>query len=125
MLTFDFRKSWDTFLVPPTNEMGSKIPIGWVLPDTSPDENWSNGSWDPRDDVVVLLFVVATLASKLYPSCTPNLRHLHLFVHSTYQPEQLKETDPLAIQQELCDDATPDLPLLTLLYVNTMKTTVN
>ncbi|XP_056632960.1 programmed cell death protein 7-like [Diorhabda sublineata] len=33
------RKSWDTFLVSPTNEMGSKIPIGWVLPGTN--ENWS------------------------------------------------------------------------------------
>lgn len=35
-----FRKSWDTFLVSPTNEMGSKIPIGWVLPNTRPNENW-------------------------------------------------------------------------------------
>ncbi|CAG9817129.1 unnamed protein product [Phaedon cochleariae] len=35
------RKSWDTFLVSPTNEMGSKIPIGWVLPDSSANENWA------------------------------------------------------------------------------------
>ncbi|XP_028139067.1 programmed cell death protein 7 [Diabrotica virgifera virgifera] len=33
------RKSWDTFLVSPTNEMGSKIPVGWVLPE--PNEGWA------------------------------------------------------------------------------------
>ncbi|CAH1976866.1 unnamed protein product [Acanthoscelides obtectus] len=35
------RRSWDTFLVPPTNEMGSSIPIGWVLPDGNAGENWT------------------------------------------------------------------------------------
>ncbi|KAJ8961955.1 hypothetical protein NQ314_005857 [Rhamnusium bicolor] len=35
------RRSWDTFLVPPTNEMGSKIPVGWVLPDSNASENWT------------------------------------------------------------------------------------
>ncbi|KAJ8917983.1 hypothetical protein NQ315_011436 [Exocentrus adspersus] len=35
------RKSWDTFLVPPSNEMGSKIPVGWVLPDLTTSENWT------------------------------------------------------------------------------------
>nr|XP_023017291.1 programmed cell death protein 7-like [Leptinotarsa decemlineata] len=35
------RRSWDTFLVSPTNEMGSKIPIGWALPDVEADENWT------------------------------------------------------------------------------------
>nr|CAI5863678.1 unnamed protein product [Callosobruchus analis] len=35
------RKSWDTFLVPSTNEMGSSIPIGWVLPDRDAGENWT------------------------------------------------------------------------------------
>ncbi|CAG9858037.1 unnamed protein product [Phyllotreta striolata] len=34
------RKSWDTFLVSPANEMGSKIPVGWVLP--SANESWAN-----------------------------------------------------------------------------------
>jgi len=34
------RKSWDTFLVPPENENGSKIPIGWVLPDQNASDGW-------------------------------------------------------------------------------------
>lgn len=28
----NFRKSWDTFVVPEDNKEGSRIPIGWVLP---------------------------------------------------------------------------------------------
>lgn len=35
------RKSWDTFLVSPNNENGSKIPIGWILPSDEPIEAWS------------------------------------------------------------------------------------
>ncbi|KAG5889362.1 hypothetical protein JTB14_009155 [Gonioctena quinquepunctata] len=35
------RRSWDTFLVSPTNEMGSRIPIGWVLPDAEANEKWT------------------------------------------------------------------------------------
>lgn len=35
------RKSWDTFLVSPNNESGSKIPIGWILPDPNPSNEWS------------------------------------------------------------------------------------
>lgn len=35
------RKSWDTFLVSPNNENGSKIPVGWVLPGQNPSEAWS------------------------------------------------------------------------------------
>ncbi|XP_018565312.1 programmed cell death protein 7-like [Anoplophora glabripennis] len=35
------RKSWDTFLVSPSNEMGSKIPFGWALPDAAASENWT------------------------------------------------------------------------------------
>ncbi|XP_060522000.1 programmed cell death protein 7-like [Cylas formicarius] len=35
------RKSWDTFLVPPKNESGSKIPVGWVLPNFTPSQSWS------------------------------------------------------------------------------------
>lgn len=38
---FCSRKSWDTFLVSPNNEMGSKIPIGWVLPDIHSSEQWA------------------------------------------------------------------------------------
>ncbi|KAL1489151.1 hypothetical protein ABEB36_014092 [Hypothenemus hampei] len=35
------RKSWDTFLVSPNNENGSKIPVGWVLPNQELDASWS------------------------------------------------------------------------------------
>lgn len=35
------RKSWDTFLVKANNEMGSKIPIGWVLPEVNAMDNWA------------------------------------------------------------------------------------
>ncbi|XP_066151645.1 programmed cell death protein 7 [Euwallacea fornicatus] len=35
------RKSWDTFLVSPNNENGSKIPIGWILPDVNSSEAWT------------------------------------------------------------------------------------
>lgn len=37
------RKSWDTFLVNDSNDMGSKIPIGWVLPDdkTAVEDEWN------------------------------------------------------------------------------------
>lgn len=35
------RRSWDTFLAQPYDEHGSKIPIGWVLPNSNPNENWS------------------------------------------------------------------------------------
>lgn len=34
------RKSWDTFLVSNNSENGSRIPIGWVIPDSSTTD-WS------------------------------------------------------------------------------------
>ncbi|KAF7284594.1 programmed cell death protein 7 [Rhynchophorus ferrugineus] len=36
------RKSWDTFLVPSSNENGSKIPIGWVLPNANVSDRWAH-----------------------------------------------------------------------------------
>ncbi|XP_050295533.1 programmed cell death protein 7-like [Anthonomus grandis grandis] len=35
------RKSWDTFMVSQTNEFGSRIPIGWVLPDERAIPSWN------------------------------------------------------------------------------------
>lgn len=35
------RRSWDTFLAQPYDEHGSKMPIGWVLPNPNPNECWS------------------------------------------------------------------------------------
>lgn len=34
---FVFRKSWDTFL---SEEKGSKIPVGWVLPTANARDVW-------------------------------------------------------------------------------------
>ncbi|KAF5300135.1 hypothetical protein FQR65_LT09226 [Abscondita terminalis] len=34
------RKSWDTFLT--SNSDGSRIPIGWVVPNSHPNEDWSS-----------------------------------------------------------------------------------
>lgn len=34
------RKSWDTFLVPNDSKLGSRIPIGWVLPPSSINDLW-------------------------------------------------------------------------------------
>lgn len=37
------RKSWDTFLAQSYDEgNGTKIPIGWVLPNANPNEEWSS-----------------------------------------------------------------------------------
>lgn len=35
------RKSWDTFLVEESNELGSRIPIGWCLPSANASANWT------------------------------------------------------------------------------------
>lgn len=35
------RKSWDTFLAQLYDESASKIPIGWILPNSQPNENWA------------------------------------------------------------------------------------
>lgn len=35
------RKSWDTFLTRADNENGSKIPIGWILPNLHASERWT------------------------------------------------------------------------------------
>jgi len=35
------RRSWDTFLTEPSNENGSKIPMGWVLPNPHAHERWT------------------------------------------------------------------------------------
>lgn len=34
------RKSWDTFLTSPHSENGSKIPIGWILPNQHTRDAW-------------------------------------------------------------------------------------
>lgn len=35
------RKSWDKFLCEADDNLGSKIPIGWVLPDVIANQNWT------------------------------------------------------------------------------------
>ncbi|XP_019868680.1 programmed cell death protein 7 [Aethina tumida] len=35
------RRSWDTFLVDDSSKKGSKIPIGWVVPDKEPNVLWA------------------------------------------------------------------------------------
>jgi len=38
----DIRKSWDLCLVTDENVFGSSIPPGWVLPSTTPSEEWAS-----------------------------------------------------------------------------------